>query len=119
MKDTRCEYVTSHDAEARRRRLRLWLLDDCSDRVQIALAAPGFHNAVLACFSAGHELNTEQRAAFTLVAIDHLLHYGRLGVDQIVREHYRKRLVTDHGLRAQHRMTESQRLLLPHVNAFD
>src|SRR6476620_561809 len=63
MKDTRCEYVTSHDTEARRRRLRLRLLDDGGDRVQIALAAPGFHNAVLACFSAGHELNTEQGAA--------------------------------------------------------
>ena len=51
--------------------------------------------------------------------VDHLLHHRHLGVDEVVGEDHRERLVADDRRRAQHRVAEAQRLGLPDVDAVD
>jgi len=48
---------------------------------------------------------------------DHLLERRRLAVDQVVGEDHRERRIPHHRLRAQHGVTEPQRVRLAHVGA--
>ncbi len=79
----------------------------------------GLDDAVLARVLARHFVHTEHRALVLLVHLRHLPEHRRLAVDQVIGQDYGERLVVDHRLGAQHRVSQAQRLRLADVDAVD
>jgi hypothetical protein len=90
------------------------------DAVDLRRVAPHFvhgHDAVALRLTARHLLDAEKRGAGRAEDFRHATHRRRVGVDQIVGEQHRERLVADDRLRAEHRVAQAERLGLADVHA--
>src|SRR5690606_3404471 len=119
LEDRRRQHVAADDSEIRRRFLRPRLLDDLLDALASGPVRHDSDDAVAAGLIAGHRLDAEQRAAVLLKLVVHLPEARNVAVDQIVRKVHEEGLVADRRSRAEHRMPESERYALPHVQAAD
>ena len=71
-------------------------------------------DAVAADRLAGHPLDEEDRAVDLCEHRQHLGERGRVGVDDVVAQHDPERLVADRLAADEHRVAQSQRLVLEH-----
>ena len=114
-KDRGRQQVTTHNCEIRGRRSRLRFFNNTSD----ARGHPrGFNldNAVFIGFLAWDDFATDDARALSCIYLRHLREAGLLRINQIIGQMYKKRLAAHRRLRAQHRMTKTQRRRLPDVN---
>src|SRR4029453_3104758 len=96
---------------------RLGLFHDTADAMRRLRA--GFHAdySIASGLVPADVLDCEHRTTTPGKYRGHLLQGRGIAVDEIVREHDRKRIVAHYGFRAEHGVTESQRLRLAPVGA--
>ncbi|MNT59108.1 hypothetical protein D3C72_1965840 [compost metagenome] len=88
-----------------------------STPVELGFALPGGHDAILSGIGAGHVLDAQHTGVLRHGDVHQLLHGGRAGVDQIVREQDGEGLVAHRGSGRQHRVAQPQRSRLPDIEA--
>jgi hypothetical protein len=109
--DAAVEHVATDDGERARRVFGLGLLDDRADATVATGEIVGGHDAVAAGLVARDFLHGEHAGAGVGRVVDHLLECARAAVpDQVVGQQDGERLIADHFLRAQHRMSQAQAL---------
>jgi hypothetical protein len=78
-----------------------------------------FNDPPAADVGGGHLHDADDRHVLAPRHVRHLLHHRHFGVDEIVGEDHRERLVADDGRRAQHGVAQSERFGLTDVDAVD
>ena len=125
VEDAAVQYVAPDHRQIARRHVRPGFFDDAVDPRAAPDERIGIDDAIAAGLCVGYILHRDHAVAGGLGRIRHLLERAgatgsRLTIpDQIVRQQHRERLVADDRLRAQHRMTEAQRLRLGHEHRAD
>src|SRR5574337_1405604 len=121
LEDSRRQQVAPHYAQGGRRLRRLGLFHDAADPIQARLQGFRRDDAVMRGFGTRHLLHADDAARVTRVHIAHLLQSGTAAaaIDQIVGQQHVERLIADHGLRAQHRVTQAQGFGLADIYAGD
>jgi hypothetical protein len=117
MEDARRQHVAAHDRQRRRRRPRFGFLDSTQDRRDTSFCRTRFDDAPASDVLGWHRHHADDRAALPLRDLGHLLHHRDPGVDQVIGQEHRERLVANDRRRAQDGMAEPQRLRLSDVDA--
>ena len=108
--DVGSEQVPADDREVRRRFFRGRLLDEIGDPVDAAAQRVARNDAVAAHRLARHPLHEQDRTVDLGVRGQHLPERGRVGVDDVVAQHHRERLVADPLAADEHRVAEAEGL---------
>ena len=111
------EDVAARHAQARWGHVGRRLLDDAGHVDHAVVDGRAGDDAVALRLFGWHFLHCENRGTPFLELIDHLLEHRRRADHQVVGQQHRERVVADQSLRAQHRVAESERLRLAHVDA--
>ena len=117
MEDSRRQDVASDHAQRRRGILGLGLFHDRRHARQARRHPLGRDDAIGRRVLARHVLHRDHAAAGLRMDQRHLLHDRHLGVDEVVGEDHRERLIAHEVARAHDRVPEAQRLGLAHVGA--
>ncbi len=117
MEYARGQDVPPDHGETGWRRLRFGLLDDSHHALDVPGDGFGLDDTVLAGLLARDLLHREHRGLVPLEYLGHLPQGRRVAVDQVISQDHGEHLVVDCGLRAQHRVSQAERLGLPDVDA--
>ena len=104
MKDARRQDIAANHSQCRRRFFGLRLFNNGRHLLDALADGTGGHNAVAPGIGTRHILHAEDRRPVLAKNIDHLPHDRHLAIQQIVGKKHGKGLITDHRLRAQHRV---------------
>ena len=114
VEDVGRQHVPAHDGEVARRLLRLGLLHDRAEAVDPAVGLGDGGAAVPRDLVGAHPHQREHRRPVLVVRVDELAEHRVGPVREVVRQHAHERPVAD-GLRgAEHRVAETERLILAH-----
>ena len=113
------EQVPPDDGEVRRRVSRGGLLDEIGDPVDAPAESFGGDHSVAADRLARHPLDEQDRAVHLREHRQHPGQRGRVGVDHVVAQHHRERLVADPLAADQHRVAQPPRLVLDRRRQID
>jgi hypothetical protein len=114
LEDLRGQHVAADDRQAARRLVDRRLLDQAGDGDDVGATGLDGDRAVLVDVLAADVEQRDDRAAVLGLHLEHLLQQVVAGVDDVVAQQDRERLVPDEGRRLQHRVPEPAGLALPH-----